>query len=243
MAMNTPLPTAYLMASSTTGAGAPSRPMLMLMMLAPLSAAYRMPRATTSSVPKFGAPKMSSHSPVDHLDRHDLDVEGDAGHALTVVGQLSDRAADVRAVAVEIERHGVVPDEVVRRDEPADGRELGRKHEIERQVAQRRIEHALIVAKCVRVGTGRRVRVRDARVEDGHSDVRAGRRLDVPGALEVDERQVPLQLLVVRIVWHEGWAQPVRRLRVLDVGALPQRRGHRLRVLARIDADDVEIRI
>ncbi len=35
--------------------------MLMLMMLAPLSAAYRIPRATMSSVPWFGEPKMSSH--------------------------------------------------------------------------------------------------------------------------------------------------------------------------------------
>ena len=63
MAMNTPFPTAYLIASSITGAGGPVRPMLMLMTLAPLSAAYRMPRATVSSVPTLGEPKMSSQSP------------------------------------------------------------------------------------------------------------------------------------------------------------------------------------
>ena len=50
------------MASSMAGAvsGGPVRPMLMLMTLAPLSAAYRMPRATVASSATLGAPKRSS---------------------------------------------------------------------------------------------------------------------------------------------------------------------------------------
>ena len=70
-----PLLTAYLMAASIAGAqpstaelvvqlAGPLRPMLMLMTCAPLSAAYRIPRATTSSVPSLGDPKMSSQTPL-----------------------------------------------------------------------------------------------------------------------------------------------------------------------------------
>ena len=95
------------------------------MILAPLSTAYRMPRATTSSVPLVRRAEDVVPDAVDHLDRHDLDVERDAGRADVVVGELADRAADVRAVAVEIERHVVVPDEIARRDEPADGPSWG----------------------------------------------------------------------------------------------------------------------
>ena len=55
----------------------------------------------------------------EHLDRHQPDVERDARRADAVVGQLADRAADVRAVAVEIERRGAATDEITRRDESA----------------------------------------------------------------------------------------------------------------------------
>ena len=54
---------------------------------------------------------------VEHLHRHDVDVVGEPRNADAVVGELSDRPAHVRAVAVQIERQAVIPDEVVRRDE------------------------------------------------------------------------------------------------------------------------------
>ena len=47
-----------------------------------------------------------------HLDRHDLGAEGDAGDADAVVGRLRDGAGDVRAVAVIVAGVGAVVDEV-----------------------------------------------------------------------------------------------------------------------------------
>src|SRR6266480_3027526 len=58
-ATNTPFPTAYLIALSSTGdePASPAAPRLMLITLAPLSAAYRMPLATSSSVPPMSSPQ------------------------------------------------------------------------------------------------------------------------------------------------------------------------------------------
>ena len=53
----------------------------------------------------------------DHLHRHDAHVERHARDADAVVGELADGARDVGAVAVEIDRVVVVPDEIARRDE------------------------------------------------------------------------------------------------------------------------------
>ena len=114
--------------------------MLMLMILAPLSAAYRMPRATTSSVPKFGAPKMSSQSLSITFTGIIFTLKATPAPCRAVVRQLSDRAADVGAVAVEIQRHVVVPDEIVRRDESPGRGQIGRGRKRDVDLAERRME-------------------------------------------------------------------------------------------------------
>ena len=88
-----------------------------------------MPRATSSSdaAVAVGTAERDVPDTGEHLDRHDLDVECDARRADAVVGALSDRAADVGAVAVEVERRGAAADEIARRDEPRRRAELGRR--------------------------------------------------------------------------------------------------------------------
>ncbi len=54
---------------------------------------------------------------VEHPHRHQLRPEGEAGEADAVVGLLGDRAGDMRAVAVFVERQAVAVDEVVALDE------------------------------------------------------------------------------------------------------------------------------
>src|SRR5205807_2815045 len=118
---------------------------------------------------------------------------------------LTNRAADVRAVAVEIERQIRVPDEIVRADEAARRSEVGGGHKVEDQSAERRIERAASVRRLdepVAVYSKRArsvlhpyVSVGDARIEHSHRNLRSRRRLNVPCALEIDVRKVPLQMI------------------------------------------------
>ena len=177
-----------------------------------------MPRATTSSVPPLGAPKMKSQVSGDHLHRHDAHVERHAGDADAVVGELADRARDVRAVAVEIDRVVVVPDEVARRDErdrPAPVRRERHVHDAQRGIHR--------TAGFSRNGNARGVAEGGvpeghAGVEHGDDDVGGGAGLDVPGALHVERREVPL-VRIQRIVRPQHRVIEVARLRVLHVAA------------------------
>ena len=56
---------------------------------------------------------------VEHPHRHQLGPVGEPGEADPVVGLLGDRAGDVGAVAVLVERQAVAVDEVVAGDELA----------------------------------------------------------------------------------------------------------------------------
>jgi hypothetical protein len=187
---------------------------------------------------------------IDHLDGHQLHVEGDPGGSAAVghiaqsvrgiVGQLADRAADMRAVAVQIDRQVVAPDEIERRHEPRRGLQLGRGDKLQREIAERWIFVPLIVAELVRVKQDRGAGIGDAAVQDGNDNGRTGGRLEVPGAVDIDQRQIPLKWIVA-IVWSEPGPHPVGGLRVLDVGALAEERGDRFGILIRVDGDNIEV--
>ena len=65
--------------------------------------------------------------PVEDPDRHQLRPVGEPGEADPVVGLLGDRAGDVGAVAVLVERQAVLVDEVVARREAVGT--VGRHHQ------------------------------------------------------------------------------------------------------------------
>ena len=71
---------------------------------------------------------------VEYPHRHQLRPVGEAGERDRVVGLLADRPGDVGAVAVFVERHAVVVDEVIALDELSGG-EVGAAHEPAAQVA------------------------------------------------------------------------------------------------------------
>ncbi len=96
--------------------------------------------------------------------------------------------------------------------------------------------------KAARFGGHRRIREGDAGINHRDDDGGPRLRLNVPGALEVDERQVPLVALVERVVRHELRVEAMGRLRVLDVGSLRQPQRRDLRIVARIEMHDVEVR-
>ena len=77
---------------------------------------------------------------VDHLHRHDAHVVGHAGDADAVVGQLADRAADVRAVPVEIERAASSSQMKSRGETNFASPELGRDRERDIDEAERRVK-------------------------------------------------------------------------------------------------------
>ena len=96
------------------------RPMLMLMTSAPLSAAYRIPRATTSSVATFGdPPKRKSQTLSSTLTGISLTLN--ATPAAPMPSFVSWPIVPLTCVPwpLEIERIASVPDEIVRRDETA----------------------------------------------------------------------------------------------------------------------------
>src|SRR5262249_46292587 len=67
-------------------------------------------------------------------------------------------------------------------------------------------------------------------------------RLNVPSALHVDDRQVPL-VAVERVVRLETRTHSIHGLRVLDVTLFSKRSRNRFRVLVGADLHEIEIRI
>ena len=248
IAMNTPLPTAYLIAASTAGAasGGPVRPMLMLMIFAPLSAAYRMPRATVSSVPSFGEPKRSSQTPSMTLTGISLTLK--ATPAVPTLSFVSWPMVPLTCVPWPSKSNGSSSSQMksrgaTKRPAPAAPTSCGAAEYGIVTAAQRRIEPPELVPERRDVRGERGVLIGHARVEHRDGDRRPGLRLDVPRPFEVDHRQVPLDRRVQRIVGHEHRVHPVGRLRVLDVGPLAERARHRFGIFARIDPHDVEVRV
>ena len=146
-------------------------------------------------------------------------------------------------MAVQVERIVVVPDEVVRRDEAAGGEEIRRGRKRHVHCAERRMQDAEVVAEGLAAKADDLVLERDAGVEHGHRDRRARGRLNVPRALEIDQRQIPLKLTVERVVRHQHLVDAPGRLRVLDIGIGGERCGDGGCVLVLADADHVEIRV
>ena len=88
-----------------------------------------MPRATASSVPTNGLSKMKSQSPSITFTGMMRTLKAMPATPTPLLVSWPTGAGDVRAVAVEIERHVVVPDEVARRDEAVGARQIGRRGE------------------------------------------------------------------------------------------------------------------
>ena len=235
-----PLPTAYLMASSMTGDvfGGPVRPMLMLMTSAPLSAAYRIPRATTSSVATFGEPNRKSQTLSSTLTGMILTLNATPAALMPsfVSWPIVPAMRGCRGRRSRADR--VVPDEIERRDEAARRHELCRPGVGDGDASERRIASAGFVTKRRNVLDQRRILIGDAGVEHGDDDRRAGLRLEIPCTLEIDHRQVPAG----------GWRTAdrsapsgcasrcrrpartgLRRDRPAPPPPLPDRRAHRMR--------------
>ena len=123
----------------------------------------------------------------------------------------------------------------------------GRRDELRRggirddDFPERRILPAALVPERRKRGGERGVLIRHPGVDDRDGDGRSGLRLDVPGLLHVDQRQVPLLRQVERIVGHQQRVDAVRDLRVLHLGPLAQHARRLFRILGRVDADDVEV--
>ncbi len=181
---------------------------------------------------------------LDDLHRHDADVVGHAGDADAVVGELSDRARDVRAMRIEIDRQLVVPDEVARQDKTrrAGFAELGRGGKRHVDHPESRVDRAVVghAEREPRVVAKRDGAKRHAAVEHRDDDVGRGAGLNVPGALHVDGGEVPL-VGVHRIVGPRHRVIEVARLREFDVGPRAQRRGGGFDVAIHRDVDDVEV--
>ena len=177
----------------------------------------------------------------DDLHRHDADVERHARDSDVVVRELADGPRDVRAMAVEVERVGVVPDEVARRDEPI----RRRRGRVPRQTARqscrapessfRRYENA----RALKRNTPLRNATPLSRTAT--MMVRCRARIDVPCPLHVDRRIVPLPR-IQRIVRRERRRDTIAGLRVVHVGLRLEAARRRFRIGGRVDGDDVEVR-
>ena len=166
---------------------------------------------------------------VDDLDGHDSDVERDARNARRVVGRLPDRARDVRAMAIQIERQLIVPDEVARSDE-AVGRTKVRclpDWDVDRSET-RKVDP--LEPERTRVVAEHSAPIRHAGIEDGHDRARRAAGVDIPGALQVYRRQIPLRR-VSRIVRPETCSHTVGCLRVHDIVTTREPTGNGLRIL------------
>ena len=124
-----------------------------------------------------------------------FDVESDPSGRQPVVRQLTDGAADVRAVTVKVQRRVRIKNEVVRRDDASSSRrgdDLGRRAERDRDTSQRGMRVAVKIDERRGVRHDRRVHVRQTGIKDSHDDGRSSLRLNVPRRLQVDQRKVPL---------------------------------------------------
>ena len=180
----------------------------------------------------------------DHLHRHDAHVERHARDADAVVGELSDRARDVGAVAVEVHRVVVVPDEVARRDEARAAAQLRCRGKGHVHHAERRVDRT----------AGRRAGTRSASCSERSPILKATPVSSTATMTSGPEpcwmsqarsmsmrRKVPL-IRVQRIVRLVHLVVQVPRLRILDVAARGQCGGGRLGIDTGTNRDDIEVR-
>ena len=71
---------------------------------------------------------------------------------------------------------------------------------------------------------------------------RARRRLNVPGALQIQQREIPLQR-IIRLVPDHLRIEAIDSLRVFDVVSPTEGLRDRFRIFVGIDPDDVEVRV
>src|SRR5688572_11354531 len=93
--------------------------------------------------------------------------------------------------------------------------------------------------RCCEVEAERHVAIRQTAVEHGHGHRGSRSGVDIPRALHVERRIVPLPR-VERVVRYKQGPYPVSRLRVFDVRLRVQAPRHRFGIGGWIEGDDVE---
>ena len=112
-------------------------------------------------------------------------------------------------MAIQIERHVVVPDEVVRCNESTGGVEVRSRRERHVDRAKSGMNVAGVVGELSAVESHHDIPVRDPAIDHRDDNCGTPGRLDVPRPLEIDEPQIPLILLVILIGRHHLRVNPI----------------------------------